>query len=61
MKKDYVSIIIPYFKKKEFFLECLNSAYNQTYKKKENIIVYDDNDLSDLIYMDKTILNLLYQ
>ncbi len=57
MKKDYVSIIIPYFKKKEFFLECLNSAYNQTYKKKEIIIVYDDNDLSDLIYIKNIIKN----
>ena len=57
MKKDFVSIIIPYFKKKEFFLESFNSAYNQTYKKKEIIIIYDDIDLSDLDFIKKIIKN----
>ena len=57
MKKDFVSIIIPYFKKREFFLESFNSAYNQTYKKKEIIIIYDDIDLSDLDFIKKIVKN----
>ncbi len=55
MKKNLVSIIIPYFKKKEFFFETFYSAYNQSYKKKEIIIIYDDEDLSDLNFIKNTI------
>jgi teichuronic acid biosynthesis glycosyltransferase TuaG len=57
MNKDLVSIILPYYKKKDYFLESFNSAYNQTYKKKEIIIVYDDDDLSDLNFIKKIIRN----
>lgn len=57
MRRNYISIIIPYFKKKEFFSDCFNSVYNQTYRKKEIIIVYDDNDLSDVDYIKKIIKN----
>ena len=57
MKKDLVSIIIPYFKKKKYFLKSFNSAYQQTYKKKEILIVYDDPDLSDLSFIKKIIKN----
>ena len=55
MNKDLISIIIPYYKKKNYFLECFNSAYSQSYKKKEIIIVYDDDDLSDLDFIKKII------
>jgi len=55
MNKYLVSIIIPYFKKKDYFLESFNSAYKQSYKKKEIIIVYDDDDLSDLAFIKKII------
>ena len=55
MNKGLVSIIIPYYKKKDYFLESFTSAYNQSYKKKEIIIVYDDNDLSDLNFIKKII------
>ena len=55
MKKDLVSIIIPYFKKKKYFLKSFNSAYRQTYKKKEILIVYDDPELSDLTFIKKII------
>lgn len=57
MKKDLVSIIIPYFKKKKYFLKSFNSAYQQMYKKKEILIVYDDPDLSDLSFIKKIIKN----
>ena len=46
-----VSIIMPYYKKKSFFLESINSAINQTYKNTEIIIIYDDTDLTDLKYI----------
>jgi len=48
---ELVSIIIPYFKKKKYFHKSFLSAYHQTYKKKEFIIIYDDNDKSDLPYI----------
>ena len=48
-----VSIIMPYYKKKSFFLESINSAINQTYKNTEIIIIYDDTDLTDLKYIDE--------
>jgi len=46
-----ISIIMPYYKKKSFFLESLNSALNQTYKNTEIIIIYDDIDLTDLNFV----------
>ena len=40
---DLVSVIIPYYKKKNLYLEILlNSVLNQTYKNFEIIIIYDD-------------------
>jgi teichuronic acid biosynthesis glycosyltransferase TuaG len=48
---DKVSIIIPYYKKKFFFLKTLKSVINQTYKNFEIIIVYDDPSRTDLEYI----------
>jgi len=48
---DLVSIVIPYYKKKKFIKQAINSVLNQTYKKFEIIILYDDNELSDLNYL----------
>jgi len=50
---DLVSIIIPYFKKKKFIKKTIHSIKIQTYKKYEVIVVYDDPDLSDLVYIKK--------
>ena len=52
---DLVSIIIPYFKKKEFIKQTINSIAQQTYKKYEIIIIYDNRDLSDLSYLKKIV------
>ncbi len=57
MKKGLVSIIIPYYKKKNYFLKSFNSAYNQSYKEKEIIIIYDDNNLNELKYIKKITKN----
>ena len=48
-----VSVIIPYHKKKNFIKETINSIKNQTYKNLEIIIIYDDEDYSDLEYIKK--------
>ena len=50
-----VSIIIPYYKKRLFFLDTLKSAINQTYKNFEIIIIYDDESQTDLEYLKKII------
>ena len=46
-----VSVIMPYFKKKSFFLESVHSVLNQTYENTEIIIIYDDSNLNDLPYI----------
>ena len=48
---DLVSIVIPYYKKKEYVKKSINSVLNQTYKKFEIIIIYDDEELTDLDYL----------
>ena len=53
MKKKLVSIIIPYFKKKKYFLKTISSIKSQTYKKFEIIVIYDDIDKSDLNFIRK--------
>lgn len=49
---ELVSIITPYYKKKKFIREAVLSAIKQTYKKLEIIIVYDDQNLKDLKYIE---------
>jgi len=46
-----VTVIIPYYKNKNFIKECLNSVLKQTYKNQETIIVYEDSDRKDLAYI----------
>ena len=55
---DLVSIIIPYFKKKKFIKQTIDSVVSQTYKKYEVILVNDDIDFSDLSYIKKIIKNV---
>jgi teichuronic acid biosynthesis glycosyltransferase TuaG len=42
-----VSIILPYYKKINFFKETYKSIKNQNFKNFELIIIYDDQDLKD--------------
>jgi teichuronic acid biosynthesis glycosyltransferase TuaG len=48
---NMVSIIMPYYKKRIFFLLSLESVLNQTFQNFEIIIIYDDSDLFDLDYI----------
>lgn len=48
---------MPYFKKNSFFKEAYYSALNQGVKNLEIIIIYDDEDHSDISYIRKIINN----
>ena len=53
MRNPIVSIIIPYHKKKFFFMETIQSLINQSFKNFEIIIVYDDTNLDELNFVKK--------
>ena len=48
-----VTIIMPFYKKRSYIYRSIKSAINQTYRKIEIIIVYDDINISDLNYVKK--------
>ena len=52
---DLVSIIVPYYKKKKFIKRALLSVLNQSYKKFELILIYDDKNKKDLSYIKKLV------
>ena len=49
---DLISVIMPFYKKKPYFSDTLKSVLNQSYSDIEIIIIYDDNDLDDLIILN---------
>ena len=54
-KMPKVSIIISYYKKSFFFKKTINSILKQTYKNYEIIIIYDDDDKTELNLVKKTL------
>jgi len=57
MKYPLVSVIIPYYKKIDFFQESLRSVLNQSYKNLELLVIYDDQNLDDLNNIQKLTKN----
>ncbi len=53
-----ISIIIPFYKKKEYIAQTINSVIKQSYKNFELILIYDDPDKSDLKYVKKILKNI---
>ena len=53
--KNLISVIIPFYKKREYFVKTINSLKDQSYKNFEAIVIYDDNDKSDLIFISKVL------
>ena len=50
---DLVSVIIPYYKKKNYIVETIKSVTSQSYKNLEIIIIYDDTSHSDITLIKK--------
>lgn len=48
-----ISIIIPYYKKKKYIKQTIKSISKQSFKNYEIIIIYDDENKEDLIYLKK--------
>tara|TARA_X000000950_G_C13903498_1_gene655836 strand:+ start:1689 stop:2450 length:762 start_codon:yes stop_codon:yes gene_type:complete len=55
MKKNnhLISIIIPYFKKKNYIIKTVKSILKQKYKNIEIVFIYDDIDKEDLYFLKK--------
>lgn len=56
--KPLISIIIPFYKKKEYIAQTINSIIKQSYKNFELILIYDDPDKSDLRHVKKILKNI---
>jgi len=48
---DLVSVIIPYYKKRNFISETIESVLKQSYKNFEILIIYDDNSDTDFSFI----------
>ena len=48
---DLISVIIPFYKKKNFIKKTIDSVLNQTHDNFEIIIIYDDPEKRDLKYL----------
>ena len=55
--KNLVSVIMPYYDKKDYFFESINSVLNQTHTNLEILIVYDDQNRNDLKYIKSCVKN----
>ena len=58
MKKPLISIVITYYRKKQFIDKTINSILNQTYKNYEIIFVYDDEDHRDIEFIKNILIKV---
>ncbi len=54
---NLISVIMPYYNKKKYFLKSISSVLNQTYINLEILIIYDDKNRDDLEYIESCIKN----
>tara|TARA_B100001057_G_scaffold500955_1_gene619160 strand:- start:513 stop:1274 length:762 start_codon:yes stop_codon:yes gene_type:complete len=54
---DLISVIMPFYKKREYFSQSFESVINQTYDNIEILVIYDDTDQNDLEFIQKFIHN----
>jgi teichuronic acid biosynthesis glycosyltransferase TuaG len=59
--KNLISVIIPFYKKRKYFIKTINSLKNQTYKNFEAIVIYDDPNKSDLKFVKKILKRIKYR
>ena len=52
-----ISVVIPYYKKKPYIYKTIKSVLEQSYRKIEIIIIYDDPDLNDFFFLKNIIKN----
>ena len=55
---DLVSIVVTYYKKQRYFKETLNSIKKQKYKNYEIILVFDDDNKEELLFVKNLLKNL---
>ena len=48
---DLVSVIIPYYKKRNFVRETIISVINQSYENFEVLVIFDDTNINDYEYV----------
>ncbi len=48
---DLVSVIIPYYRKRNFVKDTIISVINQTYQNLEVLLIYDDTNLNDFEFL----------
>ena len=57
-RKPSVTVIIPYKNNLKYLFLTLNSVFKQSYKNLKILIIYDDEDRSDLYKIKKFIKNI---
>ena len=50
---NLISVVMPYFNKKNYITESINSVLDQTYQNFEIIIVYDNKNKTDIDFINK--------
>ena len=48
---NLISVIVPYYKKKDYIKSTINSVLKQTHKNLEILLIYDDSSFQDLDYI----------